>query len=355
MCTFICFSKYNNPLQTPVIMNIKIDTNFRFSVASMQYLPSGELSITLVSDASPADAHYQYAASLGSGQAQEKPSVSLLQYARDFAAAADIKDKTKDTYRLMGIHLEAYGDRPIDRVTTAYLEGFVRHLQGQGLKAGTVSLYFQKMACVLHDAYRNGLFDDRILQRVRRLPKPKEQKGYLTEKDINKLIRTRSHGKHGNIEAMFLFSCLTGLRFSDVKALRWKDVKHDGKRRRIEFLQHKTGTSESLPLSDGAEALLRGQARTGATVFEPVTNQWANGVLKKWMAAAGIKKPATFHTARHTFCVMLLTRGVPIFTVQKLMCHSDIGTTKVYADILSRTKAKAVRRLPFFDIHRQAI
>ena len=107
-------------------MNIKIDTNFRFSVASMQYLPSGELSITLVSDASPADAHYQYAASLGSGQAQEKPSVSLLQYARDFAAAADIKDKTKDTYRLMGIHLEAYGDRPIDRVTTAYLEGFVR-------------------------------------------------------------------------------------------------------------------------------------------------------------------------------------------------------------------------------------
>ena len=59
MCTFICFSKYNNPLQTPVIMNIKIDTNFRFSVASMQYLPSGELSITLVSDASPADAHYR--------------------------------------------------------------------------------------------------------------------------------------------------------------------------------------------------------------------------------------------------------------------------------------------------------
>ena len=143
-------------------MNIKIDTNFRFSVASMQYLPSGELSITLVSDASSADAHYQYAANLGSGQAQEKPSVSLLQYARDFAAAADIKDKTKDTYRLMGIHLEAYGDRPIDRVTTAYLEGFVRHLQGQGLKAGTVSLYFQKMACVLHEAYRNGLFDDRI-------------------------------------------------------------------------------------------------------------------------------------------------------------------------------------------------
>ena len=262
---------------------------------------------------------------------------------------------SKSPYRLMVKYLMGYGDRTLDAITTDYLQDFIGYMQAKGMAQNSVRLYFQKLTCVLHHASKEGLFDDRILQRVRRLPKPKEQKGYLTEKDINKLIRTRSHGKHGNIEAMFLFSCLTGLRFSDVKALRWKDVKHDGKRLRIEFLQHKTGTSESLPLSDGAEALLRGQARTGATVFEPVTNQWANGVLKKWMAAAGIKKPATFHTARHTFCVMLLTRGVPIFTVQKLMCHSDIGTTKVYADILSRTKAKAVRRLPFFDIHRQAI
>lgn len=336
-------------------MKIKIKTNFPFSVSSIQYASDGELCITLTTDTASEDRQYEYAASLGSGQAVERPQISLADYTLNFVACHRIKAVSKSPYRLMVKYLMDYGDRTLDAITTDYLQDFIGYMQAKGMAPNSVRLYFQKLTCVLHHASKEGLFDDRILQRVRRLPKPKEQKGYLTEKDINKLIRTRSHGKHGNIEAMFLFSCLTGLRFSDVKALRWKDVKHDGKRLRIEFLQHKTGTSESLPLSDGAEALLRGQARTGATVFEPVTNQWANGVLKKWMAAAGIKKPATFHTARHTFCVMLLTRGVPIFTVQKLMCHSDIGTTKVYADILSRTKAKAVRRLPFFDIHRQAI
>lgn len=336
-------------------MNIKIKTNFPFSVSSIQYASDGELCITLTTDTASEDRQYEYTASLGSGQAVERPQISLADYTLNFVACHRIKAVSKSPYRLMVKYLMGYGDRTLDAITTDYLQDFIGYMQAKGMAQNSVRLYFQKLTCVLHHASKEGLFDDRILQRVRRLPKPKEQKGYLTEKDINKLIRTRSHGKHGNIEAMFLFSCLTGLRFSDVKALRWKDVKHDGKRLRIEFLQHKTGTSESLPLSDGAEALLRGQARTGATVFEPVTNQWANGVLKKWMAAAGIKKPATFHTARHTFCVMLLTRGVPIFTVQKLMCHSDIGTTKVYADILSRTKAKAVRRLPFFDIHRQAI
>lgn len=327
-------------------MNIKIDTNFRFSVASMQYLPSGELSITLVSDASSADAHYQYAASLGSGQAQEKPSVSLLQYARDFAAAADIKDKTKDTYRLMGIHLEAYGDRPIDRVTTAYLEGFVRHLQGQGLKAGTVSLYFQKMACVLHDAYRNGLFDDRILQRVKRPKRESKKKCFLTESDLKRLSRHRLSEEYDNIQSMFLFSCMTGLRFSDVRGLRWKEVKREGKHLQLEFHQQKTDTHERLPLCAEAEALLRSRSHMGEHVFEEESNQKTNRVLKRWCRKAKVRKPVSFHSARHTFCVLLLTNEVPIYTVQRLMCHSDIGTTKVYADLPGRTKAKAVRRLP---------
>ena len=72
-------------------MNIKIDSNFQFSVASIHYAPNGELCITLTSDVFLADRHYQYSASLGDGQAEEKPSVSLLQYARTHAANSNIK------------------------------------------------------------------------------------------------------------------------------------------------------------------------------------------------------------------------------------------------------------------------
>ena len=91
-------------------MNIRIDSNFNFLVTSIQYFPNGELFISLTSEENQSENRYQYEAALGSGQAEEKPTISLLQYAKSFASSADIKPKTKDTYRLMCNHLEAYGD-----------------------------------------------------------------------------------------------------------------------------------------------------------------------------------------------------------------------------------------------------
>lgn len=149
-------------------MDIRIDSNFNFSVNSIQYLPNGKLCLSLTLEEKQPESQYRYEVSLGCGLAEKKPVVSLLQYAKDFAASASIKANTKDSYRLMCNHLEEYGDCTMDNVTTAYLQGFIEYLQEQGLKAGTVRLYFQKLACVLHDAYKNGFFDDRILQRVKR-------------------------------------------------------------------------------------------------------------------------------------------------------------------------------------------
>ena len=86
-------------------MNIRIESNFSFSVSSIQYAPNGELQITLTSDEKQTDNRYQYTASLGSGKAEEKPSISLLQYCRDYVAAANIKPQTKSSYHLMCRHL----------------------------------------------------------------------------------------------------------------------------------------------------------------------------------------------------------------------------------------------------------
>ncbi len=263
-----------------------------------------------------------------------------------FGASANIKDKTKDSYRLMCNHLEAYGDITIDKITTSYLQNFIQYLQSQGLRLGSVRLYFQKLACVLHDAYKNGLFDDRILQRVKRPKREQEKKGFLTETELKKLTKHQLPEEYNNIQKMFLFSCMTGLRYSDVQCLRWKNVKRNGKHLQLEFRQQKTDTHERLPLCAEAEALLRGQKRNSEYVFREESNQQTNKVLKRWCREARIKKPISFHIARHTFCVLLLTKDVPIYTVQQLMCHSDINTTKVYADLLNKTKAKAVKKLP---------
>lgn len=331
-------------------MNIKIDSDFRFSVISIQYTATGELCISLASDDISTNAHYQYSASLGSGQAEEKPTISLLQYAESYATSANVKSKTKDSYRLMCKHLETYGDIPIDKVTTVYLQDFIQHLQSLELKPGSVRLYFQKLACVLHDAHKNGFFDDRILQRVKRPKREQEKKSFLSETELKKLTRRQLSEEYNNIQSMFLFSCMTGLRYCDVQGLRWKDVKRYGKHMQLEFHQKKTDTYERLPLCAEAEAMLRSQKRSGEYVFKEETNQKVNVVLKRWCKEAKIKKPVSFHSARHTFCVLLLTKNVPLYTVQQLMCHSDIGTTKVYADLLNRTKAKAVKKLPTIHV-----
>ena len=136
---------------------------------------------------------------------------------------------------------------PIDKITTAYLQDYIRYLQMQGLKCGTVRLYFQKLACVLHDAYKNGLFDDRILQRVKRPKREQEKKSFLSETELKKLTKHQLSDEYNNIQTMFLFSCLTGLRFSDVQGLRWKDVKRNGKHLQLEFHQPKTQPHKLFP------------------------------------------------------------------------------------------------------------
>lgn len=88
-------------------MDIKITSNIQFSVASIQYAPNGVLCISLSSGETTGDSRYQYSACLGSGQAEEKPTISLLQYAKDFAASANVKSKTRGSYLHMCKHLEA--------------------------------------------------------------------------------------------------------------------------------------------------------------------------------------------------------------------------------------------------------
>ena len=99
-------------------MNVKISSNFKFTVSSIQYMPNGELHISL-SSGEPNDTNYEYTANLGDGGAMEKPSISLAQYTSDFTESHTVKEKTKISYRLMLKHLRDYGDIDLEHITTA--------------------------------------------------------------------------------------------------------------------------------------------------------------------------------------------------------------------------------------------
>ena len=70
-----------------------------------------------------------------------------------------------------------------------------------------------------------------------------------------------------------------------------------------------------------------------------------NRTLKSWAKRAGITKAVTLHTARHTYATMLLTKGADLYTVSKLLGHSEVATTQIYAKIVDSKKAEAVNLL----------
>jgi site-specific recombinase XerD len=75
-----------------------------------------------------------------------------------------------------------------------------------------------------------------------------------------------------------------------------------------------------------------------------------NNELLKWVQAAGIKKKITFHCARHTFATLQLTVGTDLYTLSKLLGHTDIKTTQIYANIIDEKKREAVNRIPDINI-----
>ena len=70
-----------------------------------------------------------------------------------------------------------------------------------------------------------------------------------------------------------------------------------------------------------------------------------NRTLKLWAKRAGIEKNVTLHTARHTCATLLLSKGVDLYTVSKILGHSEISTTQIYAKIIDKTKENAVDKL----------
>jgi len=143
------------------------------------------------------------------------------------------------------------------------------------------------------------------------------------------------------VRDIFLFSCFTGLAYSDAKRLRRRDIVIgiDGEKW-VTIKRLKTKTPARIPLLPSALAIIERYAdhphcENGGRVLPVLSNQKMNSYLKEIADVCGILKPITFHIARHTFATTVtLLNGVPIESVSKMLGHTDIKTTQHYAKIL---------------------
>lgn len=262
------------------------------------------------------------------------------------------------------IQVKAYGDRPLNKVDRDYLEGYIEHLKtaqskyGKPLSANSQSLYYDVVAIALNRAFKEGYIKDNPSRRLdtKQRPKPEQSKRvFLTIEELRALKQTPARIYGGTTEryeaarAAFLFSCFTGLRYSDIVTLKWEDIKTlpDGSKEVIKTMQ-KTKELAYIPLSAQALEYLPPHEKEpkNGLVFNLTRVDIVWDIIQDWSKRAGLEKHISFHTARHTFATLTLSYGADVYTIQKLLGHKNINTTQIYAKVVAETKRKAVNLIP---------
>lgn len=205
--------------------------------------------------------------------------------------------------------------------------------------------YFNKLRACMNQAVEERIIRKNPVLGVERFKEEEGTRMYLTIDEVKTLAQTEC--EYPNIKRAFLFSCLTGLRRSDVLRLTWGDIHKQDDYTRIIFTQKKTGGLEYLDISAQAAELLGERGKPNENVFTDIHSpSCTNEAIKRWVLRAGIQKEITFHSSRHTFAVMMLDLGTDIYTVSKLLGHRELSTTQRYAKVLDKNKQAAVSKIP---------
>lgn len=260
-------------------------------------------------------------------------------------------------------HLKIYEkneDITFDDITPEWVQGFKDYLENDAkawspryereleyhkLSRNSKLSYFNKLRACIHQALADGVVSDNPLRGVDNFKAEESKRMYLTIEEIKAI--TAADCPAPGVKRAFLFSCLTGLRRSDIMKMTWSEVHKQGEYTRIIFKQKKTSGQEYIDITPQAAELLGERRNPTDLVFNDfLTASATNHAIKVWMLRAGITKEITFHCARHTFAVMMLDIGTDIYTVSKLLGHRELSTTQIYAKVLDKTKQAAVMNIP---------
>lgn len=196
----------------------------------------------------------------------------------------------------------------------------------------------RQLKTMLHVGYLNSWTKNDPLAGYK-LHFEKVDRGYLTDEELDRLANKVFDMKRLEvIRDLFLFSCYTGLAYIDLKHLsadmlrRWPDGNLW-----IDTKRQKTDVPVHVRLLDIPIRLIEkyGGTTEGGLLFPVPSNQKVNSYLKEIASVCGIDKDLTFHMARHTFATTVtLANGVPIETVSKMLGHTNIQTTQIYARVI---------------------
>jgi site-specific recombinase XerD len=242
-----------------------------------------------------------------------------------------------------------------------FLRTYVPEDHQKQMENNTVMKHIQRLRKMITLAYKMEWIDKDPFIKF----KPtyiKNEREFLSEDELQTIIDKEFEIERLNlVKDLFIFSCYTGLSYIDVMNLNEDNIAIGiDKGRWIITNRQKTHNKVKIPILSIAEELIEkyeGHIKTKKTntLFPNISNQKLNSYLKEIADLCGIKKNLTFHIARHTFATTItLSNGVPIETVSKLLGHTKIATTQIYARVIERKVSDDIGKLKKILLGKQA-
>ncbi len=269
-------------------------------------------------------------------------SKSAATYAKYDRCMRRLEEFMQAKYRIRDIALK--------EISHLFITDFETYLRTEnGCNENTTAKFMQTFRMIIIMAKNNGwIFADPFINYKIRLKRV--DRGYLTESEIKTIIKKQFACKRlEQVRDIFIFACFTGLAYIDVRNLTKENIQtsFDGKLW-IMTHRHKTQTPVNVPLLKISQAILEKYEGTqpDGRLLPVLSNQKLNSYLKEIGDLCGITKNITFHLARHTFVTtMTLAKGVPIEMVSKMLGHTNIVTTRIYARITNEKIGKDMQIL----------
>ncbi|WP_272149770.1 tyrosine-type recombinase/integrase [Tenacibaculum aiptasiae] len=297
-------------------------------------------------------------------QHSSKEKTNFLEYYNQKKEERYQSETNYDNWEAAQKHIEAFcpSSTTFNDIDIDFIKNFQKYLHteaktkaGQPLAQNTKHTYYNKFKACLRCAFDEGFLKENYVEKVRAIPMGETHREYLTIDEVQALSKTTI--KQLILKKAFLFSCLTGIRWSDINKMKWNEVRDEGidddgnPIHRVVFSQKKTKGVEYLYISPQAREFLGDRKRPEDRVFVNLHySAQMNINLIKWCMSAGITKHITFHSARHTNAVLLLENGADIYTVSKRLGHKEIRTTEIYAKIIDKKMKEAANLIPLLKI-----
>ena len=226
-----------------------------------------------------------------------------------------------------------------DTLITKYRDYLLKEFKGQ-----TPNSYFSRFKKVIKHAYKEGYFVRNPAEDISCPNQENITKAIVDFEEISAMVKAPCGNPE--VKRAFLFCLNTGLRFVDIKQLTWNAIDKD----LLRIGQQKTRKEVVVYLNSSSIKLLGDRGKQDENIFSLPSLDSCLRTVKTWTKKAGITKNVTWHSARHSFAVNLLTQKTDIKTVSSLLGHSGLRHTEKYTHVVDELKKQAVNTLPEIDV-----